>query len=102
MKQLSVQEMEAVVSAGGNYLVDFSAEWCGPCKAIAPTLEEIANEGSINVIKIDVDEQEHSMLEKYNIRSVPTILAFKDGKSVDKTVGSQPKSRLLKMVEQSN
>ena len=99
MKQLTIQEMETVVSAGGNYLVDFYADWCGPCKAIAPMLEEISNEGSIKVIKIDVDQQEHSNLEKYNIRSVPTILAFKNGQSVDKTTGSQPKSRLLKMFD---
>jgi thioredoxin 1 len=99
MKQLTVQEMETVVASGGNYLVDFYADWCGPCSAIAPMLEEISKEGSIKVIKIDVDVQEHSTLEKYNIRSVPTILAFKNGKSVDKTVGSQPKSRLLKMFD---
>jgi thioredoxin 1 len=99
MHKLTVAEMEKMVESGGNYIVDFYADWCGPCRAIAPTLEEIHNEGNVEVIKIDVDAHEREELEKYGISSIPTIYAFKGGQPVSKMIGAQPKAKLLKSFE---
>lgn len=99
MHKLNVAEMEEMVSSGKNFIVSFSADWCGPCKAVAPILEEIHNEGEIEVIKIDVDTQDRSEMEKYGISSIPTIFAFKNGKAVSKMIGAQPKAKLLKSFE---
>lgn len=97
MKHLSIQEMKEEISSGGNYVVDFYADWCGPCKAIAPVLEEISSEGNVKVIKIDVDSQEKDSLAEFGIKSIPTLIAFKEGKAVNRLIGSQSKSRLLEM-----
>ena len=69
-------------------LVDFWATWCGPCKAIAPTLEELATtyKGKVTVVKVDVDENQATAMQ-YGIRSIPTLLMFKGGKVVDQLVG---------------
>ncbi len=72
-------------------LVDFWAEWCAPCKALAPVLEEIANkyDGKLKVAKVDIDNQ-LELATRYGVRSVPTILLFKDGKQINMVVGNQP------------
>jgi thioredoxin 1 len=98
MKQLTIQEMETLVSEGGDYLVDFYADWCGPCRAMAPTLKEISEEEKINVIKIDVDKEERDLLSKFNISSIPTIIAYKNGKAVNRATGAQNKIKLLQML----
>ncbi|MGB0454314.1 MAG: thioredoxin [Bacteriovoracaceae bacterium] len=74
-------------------LVDFWAEWCGPCKALAPTLEEIGSEYSekIEVFKVEVDTNQE-LAQKYGIRSIPTMMIFKEGKVVETLVGNVPKS----------
>lgn len=81
----------------GNVIVEFGAEWCGPCKAILPLLEEISSE--TRVIKIDIDKQDQEELAKYSIRSIPTIIAFKDGYPVKRLIGMQSKSAIKKMFE---
>ena len=80
-------------------LVDFFATWCGPCKMIAPIVEEIAEEkaGEIKVGKIDVDEQAELAL-KYGVVSIPTLLLFEDGKVMEKKVGYCEKDELLEML----
>ena len=78
-----------------SVLVDFWAEWCGPCKQIGPILEEIAieHESKIKVLKINIDENPQTP-QKYGVRGIPTLLLFKKGKLIDTKVGSLPKSSL--------
>ena len=80
-------------------LVDFWAEWCGPCKSIAPALEEIAQElnGKLKVVKVDIDRNSATP-KKYGIRGVPTLMLFKDGQVAATKVGAEPKRKLLDWV----
>lgn len=80
-------------------LVDFWAEWCGPCRALAPTIDELAAqyEGKIKVFKINVDENP-GVPGKYRIRGIPTLLFFKDGQLVDQLVGAQPKGVIAEVI----
>ncbi|HCY6719560.1 TPA: thioredoxin [Staphylococcus aureus] len=84
----------------GVQLVDFWATWCGPCKMIAPVLEELAAdyEGKADILKLDVDENP-STAAKYEVMSIPTLIVFKDGQSVDKVVGFQPKENLAEVLD---
>ena len=77
-------------------LVDFWAEWCGPCKMIAPVVAEIASdyEGSLRVVKVDADENQDIMM-RYGIMSIPTLILFKNGEPVEKVVGFRPKDKLM-------
>jgi thioredoxin 1 len=81
-------------------LVDFWAEWCGPCKLIGPAVEELAKEyeGKAVIAKVDVDSNP-AVSAKYGIRSIPTLLFFKNGEIVDKQIGAVPKSILAKKLE---
>ena len=81
-------------------MVDFWAEWCQPCRAIAPTLEELAQEskGSVSLAKVNVDDNPQ-LAARYGIRSIPTILFMKDGKVMDQVIGAVPKSQLKKKLD---
>ena len=90
---------EVLVATEGLVMVDFWAEWCGPCQAIAPVLEELAeaSEGRVTLMKVNVDEN-HGLAARYGIQSIPTILFFKEGAVVDRVPGAAPKAVLQSIV----
>ncbi|SUZ91602.1 uncharacterized protein METZ01_LOCUS44456 [marine metagenome] len=89
-----------VISKNKTVLVDFWAEWCGPCRMIGPVIEELANEyeGKAIIGKLDIDSNQESSV-KYGVRSIPTILTFKDGEIVDRQVGAVPKETLTNVID---
>lgn len=95
----SVEQFENIVKDGVS-LVDFYASWCGPCKMLAPFIEEIAEEydGRVKVCKVDVDDVE-ALAYKYNIRSIPTLIYLKDGKLKDIKVGFQDKKTIANTLD---
>ena len=82
-----------VLQALGPLLVDFWADWCTPCHAVAPVLERIAEERSLKLVKVNYDE-EHDLADRYGVQSIPNIILFEDGALKAKTIGAQPKSAL--------
>lgn len=89
-----------VLKSSEPVVVDFWAEWCGPCKMIAPALEEISDElaGKVKVAKLNIDENQGTAI-KYGVRSIPTLILFKDGKPVATQVGAAPKNRLADWIK---
>ncbi|HET6184708.1 MAG TPA: thioredoxin TrxA [Acetobacteraceae bacterium] len=100
-KPVSDQSFEQdVLKSSGPVLVDFWAEWCGPCKMIAPALEELADEfqGKLTVAKVNIDENPMTPT-RYAVRGIPTLMLFKDGQPAATQVGALPKSRLKDWVQ---
>lgn len=98
-KVVTDQNIKEVLASSKVVLVDFWAVWCGPCRALGPIVEEIASEfeGKIVVGKCNVDEAQDISMQ-YGIRSIPTIIFFKDGEPVDKTIGLVPKEEIVKRI----
>ncbi len=93
--ELTDSNFDEIINSGKPVLVDFWAEWCGPCKMIGPVVEELAGDydGKAVVAKLNVDENPQTTA-KFGVRSIPTLLVFKGGQVVDKQVGAVPKSVL--------
>jgi len=91
---------EALAANQSVMMVDFWAEWCGPCRAIAPVLEDLAREsaGAVTLAKVNVDENP-SLAARYGIRSIPTVLFVKQGKVADQVIGAVPKAQLKKKLD---
>jgi thioredoxin 1 len=91
---------ETLVATAGLLMVDFWAEWCGPCRAIAPVLDELTRTsgGRVTLAKVNVDENP-GLAARYGIRSIPTVLFVKDGKVVDQVIGAVPKAHLQKKLD---
>ncbi|MBQ6052897.1 MAG: thioredoxin [Clostridia bacterium] len=89
---------EEVIKSEKTVLVDFWATWCGPCRMLAPVIEEISEERTdIKVCKVDVDE-EPELAAEYGIQSIPTLIVFKDGKAINKSIGVRPKDDIIAML----
>ncbi|MDX2113551.1 MAG: thioredoxin TrxA [Alphaproteobacteria bacterium] len=91
---------QKVLKSAEPVLVDFWAEWCGPCRQIAPVLDEIAKEraGKITVAKVNIDKNPGTP-QKYGVRGIPTLILFKNGQAVSTKVGSLPKSKLVEWID---
>ena len=96
---LTERNFSEIVAATPLLLVDFWAPWCGPCRAVAPVLEELARAetGRVVVAKVNVDE-EPTLAQRYGVQAIPTLLFFKDGRVVDTVVGAPPKAELARRL----
>ncbi|MDO5625521.1 MAG: thioredoxin TrxA [Pseudomonadota bacterium] len=103
IKHASDSSFEAdVLQADRPVLVDFWAEWCGPCKAIAPTLDELAStyDGKLQVVKVNVDDNQ-AVPAKFGIRGIPTLIMFKNGQLAGTKVGALTKAQLTQFIDQN-
>ncbi len=101
VKNVTVDSFEdEVIKSSSLVMVDFWATWCGPCKIVAPVVEELAKEyeGNVNFVKVNTDENA-DLASKYNIRGIPTLMFFKEGKMVEQVVGAVPKAQLKSKID---
>jgi thioredoxin 1 len=99
-QEFTDENIKGIISSGKPVVIDFWAEWCGPCRMVGPSIEELAKEydGRVEIGKLNVDDNVETPAE-YGIRNIPTILFIKDGKVVDKQIGAAPKAALEAKVQ---
>ena len=102
-KHISDDEFDGAIAAGGKpVLVDFWAEWCGPCRMLSPILDQLSEEmdGKVKIVKMNIDENPETP-SKFGVRGIPTMLLFKEGKQIATKVGVQPKNALQEWINSS-
>jgi thioredoxin 1 len=102
IQTLDDTSFQAAIESSVPVLVDFWAPWCGPCRMVAPTLEDLAVEldGKVKIAKINIDENQQTAYN-FQVSSIPTFILFKDGKMVDRMMGAMPKSAFQKFIERN-
>ena len=101
MSTVSINESQfdqEVLQYQGKVLVDFYADWCGPCRMLSPVLEEVAQQENVKVVKVNVDSNQR-LAEKYGVMSIPTVYYFVDGKQAGKFIGARGKNEVLEMIK---
>ena len=100
IKQITPENFDAVVNDSLPVLVDFRAPWCGPCRSLSPIVDEVADElaGKLTVAKCNVDDNQ-DLAMKFGVMSIPTLIVFKNGEEIDRSVGALPKARLQALLE---